>query len=199
MFSIYISFINCVSKQANWNLVKLFFLPLIFSVFWLRCRRLNQAVRNQTAQLNGAGWNATCPQLLAIYYFPIYLFIAIVATWVFVRVPTAYDKVVLFVFFTYNTYVNIWAVSPQLMATKEMCFPPLPNQMLKIWFTAFINGITLRPAQSIHTNQGILVNLILSLTPPQIFLGAHLISVRGLMANCSPRARAYAQVRMRWE
>lgn len=90
------------------------------------------------------------------------------------------------------------------MAAKWMCyFPPLPNQMLKIWFTAFINGITPRPAQSIYSNWGILVNLILSLvlppSPRQIFLWDRLISARGSMANCSPRAQAYAQARARWE
>lgn len=134
--SIYISFINCVSKQANWSQVKLFFLSLIFSLSWLRCRRLNQAVRNQTAQLNGAGWNATCLQLLAIYYFS-FLFISTLATWVFVKVPAACDEL------SFDTFThNLQGCLQYFTAAKMTGFPPLPNQLLKIWFRVYFNGIT---------------------------------------------------------
>lgn len=109
VFPVYLSFIKRVSRQANLSLVKLFFLPLNFFHSWLRCRRLNQAVRNQTAQLNVAGWNATCPQCLAIYYFPIYLFISIVATWVFAKK-------------TYNPYVKVCSNLPQQMVANRISF-----------------------------------------------------------------------------
>lgn len=75
------------------------------------------------------------------------------ATGVFVKFPVAKNKLVCVLIHSHITLrLKVWAVSPQLMVAKRMCFPPLPNQMLKIWFTAFINGITLRSAKSIYSN-----------------------------------------------
>lgn len=96
VFFIYISFINCGSKPANWNLVKLFLLPLIFSLFWLKCRETKSSC--QKPDCTAKRCRLKCHLSTASADLFHYLFISIVATWVFVKVPIAYDKFSLFVF-----------------------------------------------------------------------------------------------------
>lgn len=184
-FFLTISFINCVSKQANWNPVKLFILQLIFS---LLAQVQETKSSCQRADCTAKRCRLKCHlSTVSGDLLPHCLFISFVATWVFVPNPYCVWQTEPVWCFQIQ-HLEFLAISPQLIVAKRMCFPPLPNKKLKIWFRAFINGITLRSAWSIYLNWGILVNPIHS--DPQIFLGAHLIPERSLMAN---RAAAYAR------
>lgn len=68
---------------------------------------------------------------------------------------------------------------------------------MQIWSMPF-SGITQRSDRRISFKAFYLIRFF---HPPsaEIVLGAQVISVRGLMANCWSMAQAYAQARVRWE
>lgn len=119
-FSLMPFFISCFKTMKSESL---------FSVFLLALALETKSSCHQTDCT--AKW-CTCPQLVAIYYF---LFIY------FYRVPTIGGGGWNPLWHSCILAETFELFSPKIIRPKWMC-PPLAHQMLKIWFTAVIRGIT---------------------------------------------------------
>lgn len=109
-FSIYISFINCVS---NWNLVKLFLLPLIFSLFFFLAQVQESKSSCQKPDCTAKRCRLKCHLSTASgdLSFP-HLFIAIAEPRVFVKTSC----------FTNCTLIQSYRTIVHISTTAQVCF-----------------------------------------------------------------------------